>query len=150
MLLSTADLHTFELHLQCVISPQAMPCLTLLGINLHFVYCAGLADANSSAHAAFATNYETLLASVLSVPASQAQLESLQTGAASAPAPARRRLLHSQVGHHRWQHVGRSCSHMHIMRCCMCCSLVHSCNICSSFFWSNQASGLYRTAAWPA
>lgn len=89
-----------ELHLHCVISPQAMQWLSLLSINKKLFCCAGLTDANSSAHAAFATNYETLLASVLSVPASQAQLESLQTGAASAPAPARRRLLETQVGHH--------------------------------------------------
>ena len=40
-----------------------------------------------------------------------------------------------------WQHVGRSCSHMHIMRCCMCCSLVHSCNICSSFFGPTKQVG---------
>ncbi len=93
-------LRTLELHLHCVISPQAMQCLSLLSINKKLFCCAGLTDANSSAHAAFATNYETLLASVLSVPASQAQLESLQTGAASAPAPARRRLLETQVGHH--------------------------------------------------
>ncbi|KAL0041659.1 hypothetical protein WJX79_011102 [Trebouxia sp. C0005] len=65
----------------------------VLDLNVLSSNVTGLADANSSAHAAFATNYETLLASVLSVPAGQAQLESLQTGAASAPAPARRRLL---------------------------------------------------------
>ena len=58
---------------------------------------AGLADANSSGHDGFATGYEALLASVLSVPASQAELQSLQTGTAPAPVPARRRLLTSEV-----------------------------------------------------
>ncbi|DBA94822.1 TPA: A disintegrin and metalloproteinase with thrombospondin motifs [Trebouxia sp. C0004] len=69
----------------------------VLDLNVLSSNVTGLADANASAHAAFATNYETLLAFVLSVPASQAQLETLQTGAASAPAPASRRLLDSQV-----------------------------------------------------
>ncbi|KAL3160933.1 disintegrin and metalloproteinase with thrombospondin motifs [Trebouxia sp. C0009 RCD-2024] len=57
---------------------------------------AGLADANSSGHDAFASGYEALLASVLSIPASQAELQSLQTGTAPPSAPARRRLLTSQ------------------------------------------------------
>ena len=58
---------------------------------------AGLADANSSGHDAFVTGYEALLASVLSIPASQAELQSLQTGTAPASVPTRRRLLTSQV-----------------------------------------------------
>lgn len=60
-------------------------------------FCAGLADANSSGHDTFASGYEALLARVLSVPASQAELQSLQTGTAPASVPARRRLLTSQV-----------------------------------------------------
>lgn len=59
--------------------------------------CAGLADANSSGHDAFVTGYEALLASVLSVPASQAELMSLQTGITPASPPTRRQLLTSQV-----------------------------------------------------
>lgn len=58
---------------------------------------AGLSDANSSGHDAFVSGYEALLASVLSIPASQAELQSLQTGTAPPSAPARRRLLTSQV-----------------------------------------------------
>ena len=60
---------------------------------------AGLGDGNSSQHAAFTTNYASLLGSVLSVPAGQVQLHSLQTSAA-APAPSRRRLLQSEVCSH--------------------------------------------------
>ena len=65
--------------------------------SLVLSFRAGLADANSSGHDTFASGYEALLANVLSVPTSQAELQSLQTGTAPASVPARRRLLTSQV-----------------------------------------------------
>lgn len=71
---------------------------TLLTLrNTPYLLCTGLADANSSGHDAFVTGYEALVASVLSIPASQAELQSLQTGTAPASAPVRRRLLTSKV-----------------------------------------------------
>lgn len=102
------------------------------------------------------TNYESLLGSVLSVPASQAELHSLQTGAASSPSPARRSLLTVQV---RPVLCPSACLNMTAFQStlwcghlCVTCGMVISVMfvlgwLCGTDFWANRAAVSWTAAS---